>query len=150
MAAPRRKPLALLVDDEPLNRALAKINMKSLEFEIIEASDGREALEILAERGTEIGLILTDQNMKDKDGTGMNGDEMLRIAKGRGLLRENGQTRIMLSTDEEVCSQVTAEGLAHAFLDKVSVRSPGKLAEAVNEALAKNGQDTTPSAQSRG
>lgn len=64
--------LVLLVDDEPLvRRSLARI-VQSLGYEVLEASDGVEALERYRERAEEIQMVLLDLLMPR-----MEGDECL-------------------------------------------------------------------------
>lgn len=65
----------LLVDDEP---ALAKVNAQILEetFDVITATDGTEALELVDES---IDIVMLDRRMPD-----MSGDEVLAVLRERG------------------------------------------------------------------
>ena len=57
----------LIVDDSELNRALLSDMLES-DFDIIEASNGAEAIQILHERELEISLMLLDIVMPEMDG----------------------------------------------------------------------------------
>ncbi len=58
---------ALVVDDSTLSREIIKMHLKLLLFDVYEAKDGKEALEIL-KKVPDINLILTDYNMPMMDG----------------------------------------------------------------------------------
>ncbi|HIJ80144.1 MAG TPA: PAS domain S-box protein [Desulfuromonadales bacterium] len=58
----------LLVEDEDQVRLVAKAMLESLGFNIIEASNGREALELYQNNVSEITLVLTDIGMPVMDG----------------------------------------------------------------------------------
>lgn len=57
----------LIVDDSPLNREILK-DMISDDFEVLEASDGKECMKLLEEYGTGISLVLLDVIMPNMDG----------------------------------------------------------------------------------
>lgn len=58
----------LAVDDVPLVRKMIKGAVEGLDWNIIEASNGREALNILNLNAHEINVILLDWNMPEMDG----------------------------------------------------------------------------------
>ena len=62
----KRKTL-LIVEDEPLNRKILKKFLSDL-YEILEASNGVEAWDILEKRSAEISAVLLDINMPVMDG----------------------------------------------------------------------------------
>src|SRR5512132_4239311 len=69
-------PLVLYVDDEDLNRRVFEANFRSL-FRLVLASSGAEALELLAARSAEVGVIVCDERMP-----AMSGVELLeRVAR---------------------------------------------------------------------
>ena len=74
------KQKALVVDDSVVARTIAARLLKLFQFQVIEAKDGAEALEIIDQHstrdGNEIGLVLTDYNMP-----GMNGFELVRTIR---------------------------------------------------------------------
>ncbi|HCK80318.1 MAG TPA: hypothetical protein DIC59_02475 [Candidatus Competibacteraceae bacterium] len=58
----------LLVDDEESVRIMGTRMLERVGFEVLAASDGREALEIYQERPDDIALVLLDLTMPDLDG----------------------------------------------------------------------------------
>ena len=57
----------LIVDDDAMNRAVLS-DLLCDEYDIIEAKDGDEALQILEKDATEITLVLLDMVMPGRDG----------------------------------------------------------------------------------
>ena len=86
------KQQILIVDDSDMNRALLSEMLKD-EFRILEASNGKECMELLVQYGTGISLVLLDIVMPDIDGI-----EVLR------RMNNNGWTAdipvIMISSDD--------------------------------------------------
>ena len=62
----RQEPLILLVDDHELSRELLKTHLEMAGYDIIEAANGSEALEKLAEQRPDI--VLLDILMPGIDG----------------------------------------------------------------------------------
>ena len=62
------KHLILLVDDEPDNLALLRRTLRS-KYDVITATNGQEALDIVREKGNDISLIISDQKMPIMQGT---------------------------------------------------------------------------------
>jgi CheY-like chemotaxis protein len=62
------KPHILVVDDEPLNREIIEHYLEDENYEITEASDGNEALEILNESPEKFDVILLDRMMPNVSG----------------------------------------------------------------------------------
>ncbi|MBL8251259.1 MAG: response regulator [Candidatus Competibacter sp.] len=58
----------LLVDDEESVRLMGTRMLERIGFEVVPATDGREALEIYRERPQDIALVLLDLTMPDLDG----------------------------------------------------------------------------------
>jgi len=58
----------LLVEDEPMVRGLASTMLKNLGFEVVEAVDGREALERYRGQAGDFRLVVTDLGMPVMDG----------------------------------------------------------------------------------
>jgi two-component system, OmpR family, phosphate regulon response regulator PhoB len=59
-------PLVLLVDDESAIRTICRVNLETDGMAVVEAMDGRDALERIRERRPE--LVLLDVMMPDVDG----------------------------------------------------------------------------------
>jgi signal transduction histidine kinase/CheY-like chemotaxis protein len=55
--------LALVVDDEPMVRAVATRILRGMGLSVVGASDGAEALEVFAARGDEISVVVLDMSM---------------------------------------------------------------------------------------
>ncbi len=66
----------LIVEDEPVNQMMLGTALQD-EYEVLYASDGEEALEIIKAGADALSLMLLDLQMP-----GMNGKELLRIMKG--------------------------------------------------------------------
>jgi PAS domain S-box-containing protein len=66
----------LVVEDEPVVRGLVRATLRELGYTVLEASDGYEALRLIAEHKTEIHLLLTDVIMPL-----MNGHELAQRLK---------------------------------------------------------------------
>jgi CheY-like chemotaxis protein len=62
-----QRPIALLVDDDPLMRAMARHVLEKQGYEVGEADGGREAMEMLR-RGPLPDLLVTDLKMADGSG----------------------------------------------------------------------------------
>jgi CheY-like chemotaxis protein len=63
--APSQHILVLLVEDEPLVRLIACDGLEDAGFDVLEAKDSQEALDILRSR-SDIGVLFTDVNMPGK------------------------------------------------------------------------------------
>ncbi len=72
---PMEEPAVLYVDDEPINLRVFEANFRS-RFRMITCHSGTEAIAILATRGHEVGVLISDQRMPE-----MTGVELLRRAK---------------------------------------------------------------------
>jgi CheY-like chemotaxis protein len=85
----------LVVEDEGGIRALVRKILRRQGYQVIEASNGEEALRLLAEEGTKVDLLLTDVMMP-----GMNGVELSQKA-----LAQDGSLKVLFVsgyTDESV------------------------------------------------
>lgn len=82
----------LVIDDAEMNREILS-DMLGDEFEIIEASNGKEGIEILSEFNTSISLVLLDMVMPE-----MNGLEVLDIMGKNGWLIDTPV--IMISSED--------------------------------------------------
>jgi two-component system chemotaxis response regulator CheY len=64
---------ALVVDDSRAVRMILAKILRGLEYEVLEAADGREALEVMRVEKTSVKLVLVDWNMPE-----INGLELLK------------------------------------------------------------------------
>jgi type IV pilus assembly protein PilB len=65
-AAARAKPRVLVCDDEPITRMLVKLLLERENFEVMEAKDGKQAVDIAVRERPD--LLLIDLNMPEVDG----------------------------------------------------------------------------------
>jgi len=95
----------LLVDDEESLRALGARMFERLGYSVLTAADGREALDIYRERGTEIDFVFLDLTMPHMDGAEAFGE----------LRRLNPDVRVMIASgysEEDVAARFAGKGLA--------------------------------------
>lgn len=71
----------LLVDDQPINRAILRKMLSNGEYQFLEASDGKQAIEILHQQKGAVSGILLDLLMP-----GMNGQQFLDVKAKDPLL----------------------------------------------------------------
>lgn len=64
--AVRQKPRVLVTDDEPITRMLVKVLLERERFQVLEPTNGREAVEITTRERPD--LLLIDLNMPEMDG----------------------------------------------------------------------------------
>lgn len=72
-ASPAATQKVLIVDDEKQVRTITELMLTQFGFEVLCASDGHEALEVLDARFEEVGLVLMDLSMPK-----MSGEETFR------------------------------------------------------------------------
>lgn len=101
-----RRPCTLIVDDEPRNRLLLEVILTQEGHDLLMASDGREALEMVARRRPD--LILCDVMMP-----GMNGYELTAALKADEATRDIPV--VLLSSLDD--SNSRAHGLAAGASD---------------------------------
>ena len=119
----------LIVEDEPVLREMARDILESCGYRIVEASSGRDALNVWHEHAGEIDLLLTDMVMPE----GVSGVDLAE----RLLLQQPNLKIVFTSgyTADEVSPEVLAKTGAR-FLQKPY--SHGDLAKIVRECLDKN------------
>jgi len=81
----------LIVDDDAMNRVVLS-DLLSDEYDIIEAKDGNEAIDILEEKAKEITLVLLDMVMPGRDGL-----EVLEIMNQKDWIK--GTPVVMISAE---------------------------------------------------
>jgi CheY-like chemotaxis protein len=70
-AAASGRETILLVEDDPVVRAVARRVLEQHGYRVLEAPNGREALELLGHSGGEVDLVLTDYIMPELGGRGL-------------------------------------------------------------------------------
>jgi len=88
------KEKILFADDSPVIKKIVKRAIESKNFEFLEASDGKEALEVLTKEYKNIVLVLSDWNMPV-----MNGFDFLKTVKANATFK--GIPVIMITTEAE-------------------------------------------------
>ncbi len=95
----------LVIDDEEIVREVSKDILEGVDFEVLTARDGPEALRRVAERGAEIRAVLLDMTMPEMDG-----EETFREIR-----KLDSEARIILmsgTAQPRVVRRLTEEGLA--------------------------------------
>ncbi len=80
----------LVVDDEPAVRQVARAVLSALNFKVITAADGTEALMHVAEKRTELRLVITDLHMPNMDGVTFV-RVLRRMLPGTGIIVASGR-----------------------------------------------------------
>ena len=87
----------LVIDDEPPIRKLLRMGLSTQGYEILEASNGRNALELLAQ---DPALIILDLGLPD-----IQGHELLRMIRGR-----NDSVPIVVLSSRGSCAAIHGPG----------------------------------------
>lgn len=106
---------ALIIDDSKALRAILAKLVKGLGFEVLEAGNGREALEQLKSKGA-VDLSLVDWNMPD-----MNGIEFIQAVRAQD---EYNAMKVMVITTQTEIDHITKalESGANEYLMKPFTR----------------------------
>ena len=86
---------ALVVDDSRAMRMILSRTLTESGFEVVQAANGREALEIMDREGASIGLVLLDWNMPE-----ITGIEVLEKLRSQSAF--NGVRLVMVTTETEI------------------------------------------------
>jgi CheY-like chemotaxis protein len=100
----------LLVDDEDMVRSVARLMLQRLGFQVLTATDGREAVDVFRARHSDIDAVVLDMTMPNMDG-----NEALAE-----LRKIEPRIRVLLTsgfTAEDVASDLTRNG-STSFLQK--------------------------------
>ena len=89
---------ALIVDDSRAIRRILGGTVRKLGFDVCEASDGKQALEVLEQQPGPPQLILVDWNMPE-----MNGLELVTAIRERPVYNDS---KVMMVTTETACGQM--------------------------------------------
>jgi CheY-like chemotaxis protein len=104
----------LIVDDSDMARTTICFALKTKQYSVFGAANGKEAIKILNEN-SEIGLVITDVNMPE-----MNGIQLISYI--REIMGNKTIPIFALTTDEKAGTEVTGKG-ATGFLLKTSKTS---------------------------
>ena len=115
----------LTVDDSSTMRQMITFTLKGAGFEVLEAGDGVEALEVA--KGKKLSLVVTDVNMPRMDG--------ITLVQRLRALPEFRFTPILVLTTESDASMKQKGKEAGATGWIVKPFSPEKLLEVVNKVL---------------
>ncbi len=117
----------LIVEDNAAARGALVESLEQLNYRVVEAVNGREALTILEQRGDEIALVLSDAVMPE-----MGGIALLRNLRQQGLT----VPMVMLTGHpmEEELQSLQAQGLSSWILKPPRLE---QLAQVINRALKK-------------
>ncbi|MBF0621714.1 MAG: response regulator [Magnetococcales bacterium] len=99
--------LLTIDDSRTIRRVISDIGT-TLGYEVLEAENGRMALDVLTESGQEIGLILLDWNMP-----GMNGLEVLQTVKGDARWQHIPVMMVTTEGEKEYIVKSIQAGAAH-------------------------------------
>ncbi len=94
---------ALVVDDSRAVRMILTRTLRGLGFEVCEAGNGREALEVIEAEKSAVTLVLADWNMPE-----MNGLELLKRLRQKPEL--SSLVVVMVTTETELDQMVAALG----------------------------------------
>jgi signal transduction histidine kinase/CheY-like chemotaxis protein len=111
----------LLVEDQPIVRKVARRILEEAGYEVLEAAEGSEALDIAASRGSSIQLLLTDVVMPKMNGREL-ADEIASRTKHLRVLFMSGYTHDAIAHHgvlEEGISYLQKPFTADLLLDKV-------------------------------
>jgi len=119
------QPAVLYVDDEPINLKVFEANFRN-KYRVICCSSGAEALAVLASRGGEIGVLLSDQRMP-----GMTGVELLE--KARELAPDTQRMLLTAYSDMQAVMDAVNRGQVSRYFVKPWVKED--LLSALDDAL---------------
>lgn len=94
--------MIMAVDDSASIRQMVSFTLKEAGYTIIEAEDGRDALEKI--KSTDIDMLITDLNMADVDGIEL-------ISKVRAMPKYKFVPIIMLTTESEEAKKMKGKAV---------------------------------------
>ena len=96
---------ALVVDDSRAIRMLLKKTLSQLGYEVLEAANGKEALEIMEAGNSGVKLVLADWNMPE-----MNGLELLKRLRQLPALASVAVVMVTTETEMEQIAEALEAG----------------------------------------
>jgi two-component system, chemotaxis family, chemotaxis protein CheY len=122
----------LSVDDSAIMRKIIRSGVEVLGYNLIEASDGFEALSLLEDRYKEVTLILLDWNMP-----GMNGLEFLKRVKSHQHFREIPVMMVTTESEQGNIIKAIQAGAAHYIIKPFAME---ELMKRILECMGRGGQ----------
>lgn len=122
------KPTILVIEDEPVLLALARLVLENSGYHVLEAASGDEALTLWQEKKDTVDLVLTDMIMPGS----LSGPQVAQMMKA-----DNPSLQVIYSSGYNMDTMVdsTGETDPRSFLPKPYV--PSTLVKAVRERLQK-------------
>ena len=112
----------LTVDDSMLVRKIIKNTIEVLNYEVVEASNAKAALEVLDKQHRDIKLILLDWIMPGTDGL-----ELLKIIKGDGRYKDIPVAMVSSKSEEESIALAMQNGAVKYLVKPFQVEELTKL-----------------------
>src|SRR5699024_3589390 len=113
----RENPMKIMtVDDSAIVRKIIRSAVGVLGYDVIEAADGEEALNILENENEDIALILLDWNMP-----GVNGFEILKIIKRDDRLKSIPVMMVTSETGGKNIIEAMQAGATHYLLKPFTI-----------------------------
>ncbi len=106
----------MTVDDSAIVRKIIRSAVEVLDYEVVEAKDAKEALDILEDEYEDIALILLDWNMP-----GMDGFEMLELIKKDKHLRHIPVMMVTSETGGENIIKAIQTGATHYLVKPFTI-----------------------------
>jgi two-component system, chemotaxis family, chemotaxis protein CheY len=107
---------ALVVDDSKAVRMILAKTLRELGYEVLEAANGREALEVMEQQISAVRLVLADWNMPE-----LNGLDLLKRLRANPLL--SSLVVVMVTTETEMDQMAEAlEAGANEYVMKPFTR----------------------------
>lgn len=118
----------LSVDDSAATRHFIKKAIDVLDFEFLEAADGKEGLEVLRRENGNIDLILLDHHMPNMDGM-----EMLDALKASDKYKNIPVTMVTVETERDEIHKAIEKGARNYLVKPFSQEKLiGKIMEGLN------------------
>jgi two-component system chemotaxis response regulator CheY len=119
---------ALVVDDSLVVRTIIQNVLEPLGYEVLQAGNGEEAMDLLGEHASSVGLVLLDWNMPVMDGY-----ETIQSIKADDAYQDICILMISTESEDEKVDQALAAG-ANGYLAKPFTEE--ELAEKIRVTLA--------------
>lgn len=121
----------LSVDDSVIIRKIIRNGVELLDYELVEAGDGLEALDILEQSSVDISLILLDWNMP-----GMDGFEFLQKVKEMATIKHIPVMMVTTESETENIIKAIQAGAINYMVKPFSIEElTKKILECIGEGV---------------